>query len=365
MHVGMSVFFQNLNGQPDWEVYRDNMALADLAAPLGFESIWGAEHHFSDYTMCPNVTQFLTYMAGRAPHLLLGSMVTVLPWHEPVRVAEETAVLDTLSDGHVLLGLGRGVGRIEFDKFRVPMEQSRRRFSEYAEAIIGALESGFIEHRGDLYHQPRAPIRPRPRHSFRGRIYAAAISPESSALMARLGVGLLIIPQKPWETTVKELNRYRETFLAINGYEAPPPILISWVACHRNAARAAEMKDRYIRRYCKSAMDHYDFASPALAAIPGYEYYGRMSERIREQGEDHFIDFLTEMNVWGTPEECFDRIMSYREMLGANAFVGVFNYGGIPIDEATRSLRLFAGEVLPRLQEVSVPAQIGAVPAQA
>jgi alkanesulfonate monooxygenase SsuD/methylene tetrahydromethanopterin reductase-like flavin-dependent oxidoreductase (luciferase family) len=92
--------------------------------------------------MCPNVTQFLTYMAARSSRLLLGSMVTVLPWHEPVRVAEETAVLDTLSNGRVLLGLGRGVGRVEFDNLRLPMGESRLRFAEYAEAIIGALETG-------------------------------------------------------------------------------------------------------------------------------------------------------------------------------------------------------------------------------
>jgi alkanesulfonate monooxygenase SsuD/methylene tetrahydromethanopterin reductase-like flavin-dependent oxidoreductase (luciferase family) len=361
MHVGMSVFFQNINGRPDWEIYRENMAFADLADPFGFDSIWGAEHHFSDYTMCPNVTQFLTYMAARSPRLLLGSMVTVLPWHEPVRVAEETAVLDTLSDGRVLLGLGRGVGRVEFDNLRLPMGESRQRFAEYAEAIIGALETGTIQHQGEFYRQPPAPIRPKPRHSFRGRIYAAAVSPESSKLMARLGVGLLVIPQKPWDTTLRELKVYRETYLAINGVEAPPPLLVSWVACHEDAAAAEAMKEKYIRSYCKSAMDHYDFASPELASIPGYEYYGRMSQRIREQGEDIFIDFLTEMNVWGTPQQCFDRIMSYQKMLNANGFVGVFNYGGMPIEEATKSARLFAREVLPRLKEVAVPGRVGAL----
>jgi len=66
MHVGMTTFFQNL-GQPisDCAVYRHEISMADLAEPLGFDSIWGAEHHFDDYTMCPNVAQFLTYMAGR------------------------------------------------------------------------------------------------------------------------------------------------------------------------------------------------------------------------------------------------------------------------------------------------------------
>ena len=100
MHVGMSTFFQNLaGGYTDQEVYAHEIAMADMAEPLGFDSIWAAEHHFDEYTMCPNVAQFLTYMAGRTNRVGLGSMVMVLPWHDPVRLAEEVLVLDHVSKG--------------------------------------------------------------------------------------------------------------------------------------------------------------------------------------------------------------------------------------------------------------------------
>src|SRR5262249_22025294 len=140
MHVGMTTFFQNL-GQPisDRAVYRHEISMADLAEPLGFDSIWGAEHHFDDYTMCPNVAQFLTYMAGRTTRVKLGSMVMVLPWHDPVRLAEEVSVLDHLSGGRVILGIGRGLGRIEFRGFRAAMAESRARFAEYAQALLPGL----------------------------------------------------------------------------------------------------------------------------------------------------------------------------------------------------------------------------------
>ena len=69
MHVGMSTVFQNPGKRlTDYEVYRNELRLADLAEPLGYESIWGVEHHFTDYTMCPDVLQFLSYMAGRTEH---------------------------------------------------------------------------------------------------------------------------------------------------------------------------------------------------------------------------------------------------------------------------------------------------------
>jgi alkanesulfonate monooxygenase SsuD/methylene tetrahydromethanopterin reductase-like flavin-dependent oxidoreductase (luciferase family) len=159
MHVGMTTFFQNIGRSiSDYEVYRHEISMADLAEPLGFDSIWGAEHHFDDYTMCPNVAQFLTYMAARTKHVKLGSMVMVLPWHNPVRLVEEVSVLDNLSDGRVILGIGRGLGRIEFRGFGAAMSESRARFSEYAQAIMQGLETGFIEHAGEFYNQPRIAI---------------------------------------------------------------------------------------------------------------------------------------------------------------------------------------------------------------
>lgn len=217
MHVGYASIFQASATRSDAEVYRDEIRLADLAEPLGFESIWGVEHHFTDYTMCPDVLQFLTYMAGRTTTLQLGSMVVVLPWHDPIRVAEQVAMLDNLSGGRVILGMGRGLGLVEFDGFRIPMDESRGRFVEAAEIILDGLESGYVKYEGTFFSQPEREIRPRPFKSFRGRSYAAAISPESSRIMAELGIGILIIPQKPWDAMVSELDMYREIFRSVNG----------------------------------------------------------------------------------------------------------------------------------------------------
>ena len=80
MHVGYTPIFQNPGNQrSDAEVYREEVRLAEMAEPLGFDSVWGIEHHFTDYTMCPDVVQFLTYMAGRTQRVKLGSSVIVLP----------------------------------------------------------------------------------------------------------------------------------------------------------------------------------------------------------------------------------------------------------------------------------------------
>ena len=210
MHVGYGAVFQNPNNAlPDAEVYRNELRLAEMAEPLGFDSIWSVEHHFDDYTMCPDVLQFLTYYAGRTRTIQLGSMVVVMPWHDPMRVAEQVSVVDHMSNGRMILGLGRGLARIEFEGFRVPLGESRERFIESAEMLLEGLEKGYCEYDGKYIKQPRRDIRPKPFKSFKGRTYAAAVSPESSRIMAKLGIGILIIPQKPWEAVAQELGEYR------------------------------------------------------------------------------------------------------------------------------------------------------------
>ena len=352
MHVGMSTVFQNPHqASSDQEVYRNELRLADQAEPLGFQSIWGVEHHFTDYTMCPDVIQFLTYMAGRTEKLLLGSMVVVLPWHDPMRVAEEVSMLDNLSGGRMVLGIGRGLARVEFEGFGLDMSQSRARFTEAAEMILEGLEQGYCEYDGEIIKQPRRDIRPAPFKSFKGRTYAAAVSPESAQIIAQLGAGVLIIPQKPWEEAARELETYREAYRQVNGTDAPPPVVVGWTFCDEDEERAYDMARQYMAGYWQSVMDHYEFKEGHLRDIKGYEYYGKFTEKIVEYGDERVADFFQSLQVWGTPEQCYEKIMAIHQWTGNDSFIGVFSYAGMPFEDADRSMRLFAEKVMPRLKE--------------
>src|ERR1700738_3546058 len=163
MHVGFSPVFMNTSGtMSDLDCFKHELALADLAEPLGFDSIWQPDHHFSGYEMTPNVLQFLTYMAGRTKTVRLGSMVVVLPWHNPLRVVEETMLLDHFSGGRTSLGIGRGLGAMEFGGFSIEMSDTRDMFVEKAETVVNALKTGVIEYNGKYVKQPRPHIRPAP-----------------------------------------------------------------------------------------------------------------------------------------------------------------------------------------------------------
>ena len=369
MHVGLALSFQNLvPGQTDAEVYRNELRLAAEAEDNGFDSVWTPEHHFTDYMLTPNVPQFLSWVAGQTRRVKLGTMVTVLPWHDPLRVAENFCLLDHLSEGRAILGIGRGLGRVEFEAFRTPMGESRRRFTEYTEAILKGLETGVMEYEGALYKQPRTHIRPGPYASFKGRTFASAISPYSIDLMAELGVGLMIIAQKPWEMVRTEVEGYRERYLALNGMPAPKPILNIFVAVDEDPKEAQRMREVYLQRYARSTVEHYEFGNVAFASIEGYEYYAGLARNIEKHGLEKFNGFLADLQVWGTPDEVLAKLIGYVDYIDAGAMLVMLSYGGMPADVVRRNHELFVSSVLPRLKQYDVGGDIGirhAAPAQA
>ncbi len=331
MHVGMAAVFQNTGrALSDHQIYLNELALADMAEPLGFDSIWSVEHHFTDYTMCPDVVQFLSYMAGRTRHVRLGSMVVVLPWHDPMRVAEQVSI----------------------------MGDSRELFVEYGEALLQGLETGVMEYHGKHFKQPATAIRPAPYKSFRGRTYAAAVSPESARIMAKLGVGLLIIPQKPWREVEKELTEYNTLYRELNGTDAPQPISAGWTFVDPSAERAREMAMKYIGGYYRTVLDHYQFAGAHMKNQRGYEYYAKMNEKLAVYGDQKAIEFFADLQVYGTPEQVYDKVMAIHKQTNNSAYVGVFSYAGMAHEEAARNMRLFADRVMPELKKFDAGAAI-------
>jgi alkanesulfonate monooxygenase SsuD/methylene tetrahydromethanopterin reductase-like flavin-dependent oxidoreductase (luciferase family) len=360
MHTGLSLIFQNLDGKhSDAEVYRHELALAARAESAGFDSVWTPEHHFSDYQLTPNVPQFLSWVAGRTERVRLGTMVSVLPWHDPVRVAESFCLLDHLSQGRAILGVGRGLGRIEFEGFRVPMDESRRRFVEYTEAILSGLERGVMEYAGELYRQPPVRLRPAPFASFRGRSFASAISPQSMDIMARLGLGLMVIAQKPWETVEKELLAYRTRYRELNACEAPKPILCVFAGVSHEPSEAVRMREIYLQRYARSTVEHYQFANQQFERIEGYEYYGALARNIAKHGLEKFNGFLADLQVWGSPQQVATKLLDYVRRTDAGALLVTLGFGGMPHEVARENFDLFVREVLPALRAHDVGGDLG------
>jgi alkanesulfonate monooxygenase SsuD/methylene tetrahydromethanopterin reductase-like flavin-dependent oxidoreductase (luciferase family) len=353
MHVGFSIGPQNPGSRlRDSEVVARELRLADLAVELGFESLWVVEHHFSEYLLSPDPLQLLTWLGARHAHVRLGTGVIVLPWHHPVRCAEQIALLDNLSGGRLIVGLGRGISRLEYEGYGVEMDSSRERFAAYARLIIDALDQGWIEADDAFARIPRRELRPRPEYSLRGRVYAGAMSPEAMPLMARLGIGLLIIPQKPWPVVRQDHDAYLKAWREAHGPDVPAPAPLSGgqVFVDRDAARARESARRYIGGYYHSVMAHYRFDAHAHAGVRSYEFYESISRHIDKRGSDGAVQDYVDLMPWGTPDQVLRKLGDLRDLLGMAAFNPSFSCGGIPMAAAEASLRLFAREVLPELK---------------
>jgi len=355
MDVGLGLTFQNLHDRvTDRDVFRHELSLAARAEDQGFDSVWTPEHHFTGYMMTPNVPQFLSWVAAKTSRIKLGTTVTVLPWQNPVRIAESFLLLDYYSEGRAVLGMGRGLGKEEFDGFDVPMGEARKRFREYAEALMQGLETGVMEYDGEYLKQARVELRPRPYASFRGRLFASAVSPESVKLMANLDVGLMIIAQKPWNRVDEDLQSYRDRFREANGREAPRPVLVAFVAVDEDPAKAKEMRDKYLVEYARSTSSFYQFGNKEFAEIEGYEYYGALAKSVEKNGIEKFNEFLADLQIWGRPEEVYEKLAEMQKRFDVGQFIIYTQFGDMPFDVGRDNYELFARKVLPRLKEIDV-----------
>lgn len=357
MDVGLGLTFQNLKDQvSDIEVFRHELSLAARAEDQGFDSVWTPEHHFTGYMMTPNVPQFLSWVAAKTSRIKLGTTVTVLPWQNPVRIAESFLLLDQLSEGRAILGIGRGLGKEEFDGFQVPMGEARKRFREYAEALLEALETGVMEYDGEYLKQPRVELRPRPYASYRGRVFASAVSPESVKLMANLDVGLMIIAQKPWDRVQEDVTAYRDRFQAMQGRPAPKPVVVAFVAVNEDAAKAQEMRDKYLVEYARSTSSFYQFGNKEFEKIEGYEYYGALANSVEKHGIEKFNNFLADLQIWGRPEEVVEKLKAMVDRFDVGSFIIYTQFGDMPFDVGRDNYELFARKVLPHLKDIDVSA---------
>jgi alkanesulfonate monooxygenase SsuD/methylene tetrahydromethanopterin reductase-like flavin-dependent oxidoreductase (luciferase family) len=350
------VAFQNPeNALSDARVWDEEVKIALEAESAGFDSIWSVEHHFTDYTMCPDPLQFLTYIAGQTSTIQLGTGVVVLPWHDPMRVAEQITMLDNLSGGRLILGVGRGLARVEYEGFGVDMNTSRQKLVEMAECVLAGLEDGYLEYDGEVVTQPRRDLRPAPQHSFKGRTYAAAVSPESMPIMAKLGVGLLIIPQKPWDVVENDFKVYTEVYEAENGIAPPPPLCGGFCFVDESADRAEEMAYRYIGDYYSTVLKHYEFGKAAHDGVKGYEFYTNITKYIDRHGSAGAAEDFVKLMPWGTPEQVLEKLEFIRGKVDMAAFFPNFVYAGMPYDEGRRNMNLFVDQVMPELKSWDAP----------
>jgi alkanesulfonate monooxygenase SsuD/methylene tetrahydromethanopterin reductase-like flavin-dependent oxidoreductase (luciferase family) len=174
--------------------------------------------------------------------------------------------------------------------------------------------------------------------------------------MAKLGFGILVVMQNEWPKAAESIVNYREIALSV-GHHPPPPIILTNVSCAESRGEAQERAIEWLGKKWESIDNHYHFSDGHLAAVKGYESYGKMAKTYaRLQSAEERVratEFYVKIQIVGTPEDCLGQVAELQRLTGTDHLVTEFSFGGIPHGEAERNMRLFAGRVLPVLQQDS------------
>ncbi len=362
MHVGMATGFANHAPIDDRRFLKEEFDLIRLGDELGYESMWMTEHHFADYSISPNPLQYLAYITSFAPKMWLGTQVIVMPWWDPVRVAEQISVLDNLSGGKCIIGFGRGLARDEYTGFRIDQNTARERFDEGVAMVMQAMETGFIEYDGEIFKQPRREIRPRPVRSLRGRTFAAVGTQGSAIAAAKLGIGRLYLNQPMVHSSQKRPDAnalaaavgkpgdpWYDTWLQVHPDVPPPkPFMSNMTFVDESADRAWEWARKYVARTFREAVKHYEMTSKHHGTIKGYESYTQL---IMDPSQiDAAAENIVKLAVAGTPKDILEAYEKKRKEYDPQGFMPHFYTGGMPFDEAAQNMRYFAKHCLPEMK---------------
>lgn len=368
MRVGISIFSQNSQDwdryeaeergeavsarpeQSDGEIFRGEVGLARLADSLGFDSVWTVEHHFTPYTMVTNPLQLLTYLAGVTSHVDLGSMVVVLPWHNPIRVAEDVTMLDTLlgPDRQIMCGVGRGLGRREYQGMGVDQSEARGRFDEGIQILLQLLETGHCTFDGEFWQLKDVRLRPQPEHDLSGQLFCAGGTSETTEVIARHNIKPLSVPTSSLERALVGARNYANLRKQA-GFEPVHTKLALWTYCSENPAEVDAAR-RWVVDYSDTALRHYELAGTHLKGVKGYETYAATADAVRADPDGFRQNFIRDHPL-GTPAEVIAQTQHLAEAFGASEIMFVFKYGPMPLGCAENSMQLFAKEVLPALRD--------------
>jgi alkanesulfonate monooxygenase SsuD/methylene tetrahydromethanopterin reductase-like flavin-dependent oxidoreductase (luciferase family) len=241
------------------------------------------------------------------------------------------------------------------------MGESRARFLEALEVVRRALRDEEFSFDGEYYHVPKMSIRPRPRSgaALLDRMYCAWGSPETVPMAAKAGLAPLFIPQKSWEEIAAEVVQFNAV-RAEQGWAPQQPTVVCWVYCAESDDEAWDMARQYMGNYTDSAYRHYEiYDAEHFEKAGNYQFYADAARLRAKVSADVALEAFARVQVWGTPERCIESLRNIQRTTGASEFVGVFNYGDLPVDQAERSMRLFAEKVLPVMQKEEATALVG------
>lgn len=340
-------FFDQLPCAPGYtehQRFRDIIAQIELGDAVGFDTVWLGELHFSrGFSILADPLMVLAAAAQRTRRIRLGTAVTLLPMHNPVKIAEEAAIADILSDGRIELGVGRGTAPLHYAGYGIPMEESRERFDEALDFLIGAWTHESFSFHGKYFRAEELTVVPRPLQAPHPPIRIAANSPDTFPFAARRRFPIFATPMiNPPEKLKAGLAVYRAD-LGANRCDTALAFPVH-VAASREAARAE--CEPGLMRFMREAAER--LRPLGNHDVKSFEAFRQVLARM--DGVT-FADIDREMGVFGDPPYCIERVRQLQRDYGMDEFICYFNQGGL-MDPALvhQSMSRFATEIMPHFR---------------
>ena len=311
--------------------YQDTISQAKLADELGFDTVWLAELHFNPrFSIMAAPLLVGSAIAQATTRIKIGTAVNLVPLHQPIRLAEETATLDVLSQGRAIFGIGRGSNPSHFQGYGVDMAEGRQRFREAVDFILKAWTNDELCYQGQYYQTDRLNVTPKPKQKPHPPVYIASNSSDTFELVGSMGHNILVAPiVVTVQGALDGLKVYRKT-LADNGLDP-------------DLAKTGVNVSVYVDEDPNRARSIFE---------PSYNNYLSML-KMNPRATQHIKD-LTYNQVFedfaaiGDPDQCIAKLRYLQEIYGPQEFLCWFNTGGLVApQDVEKSMRLFAREVMP------------------
>jgi alkanesulfonate monooxygenase SsuD/methylene tetrahydromethanopterin reductase-like flavin-dependent oxidoreductase (luciferase family) len=351
MKFGTFYFFQAVPWLSHDEVVHRELEQMEWTEDLGFDRIWLTEHHFIDYGLAVDPATLAGIAASRTRSVRIGLAAAILPFHHPLRLAEQLALVDVVSKGRLDVGIGRGNRPAEFRGYNVPQQENRERAEETLAIMLRAWTEDRFSHRGRFFTIDDARVMPKPAQRPHPPLYQVCGSKETIEATAARGWPMLNSVLRG--NAEQQLTANRDLYVAAlrkNGRcDADVAALLQQWGVSRqiyvaptDAQAQAEAKDAELwyqesfRRFVLP--ERIEDAHPSLQP-----HFRALAERLATVNWD---DLLRETVAFGSPETVARKLEAMRA-LGVGHLLCWMNFGGLPQEKIQRSMDLFAREVMP------------------
>ena len=352
MKFGQLHLFETPLDRTEKEIVDEQFDIMVRAEEFGFDSIWPAEHHFSEYGYCASPAVTLAALASRTQRIRLGTGVVVLPLNHPVRVAEDFAILDLLSGGRVDLGVGRGYQPHEFNGYGVDQARSRDIFRESVEIIHSAWTKERFDYDGEFYQLHNLSVRPKPLQKPHPPMWMASLSPETFQLCGQYGFNLMCAPVFGFDVNkgAAQIEEYRQALRdhGRNPAEHEVAALIMTYVAETEQEALADFKDAvmwYFRTFAK-----YIAPPKGAPAIKTYEMYTAARDWLQTLEWDAVVQ--SGAVVCGSPDQVAERIAQINELCGITHYLAWTRIGGLAHSKVLRSMELMRDRVMPQVRHL-------------